>query len=234
MKHSTNNVKLINYLGLDWYEALKPLIESEYFQKLGKYLRKERQNYMVYPKQNKDIFTAFKITPLNNVRGVILGQDPYHNGKYDGLCFSNATSITPAPSLRNILKEVNNDIYAGKNIERLSDLSLYSWAEQGLLMINTALTVREHQPDTHTKVWKRFTLEVINILNKQDNIIWMMWGRHASSFRDYITNKSHGFIETSHPSPLGATKGSNPFIGSQCFSKFNIELSARNKREIIW
>jgi len=224
----------IDYVGEEWYEELKSLLNSDYFRKLGRFICDRREKEVIYPATGLDIFKAFRTTPLSKMKGVVLGQDPYHDGSYDGLCFSNSHKTRPSPSLRNILKEVNRDIYDNKNEERRTNYSLYNWAEQGLLMINTTLTVPQGRPDAHYAMWKKFTNHVINVINKQDDIVWMLWGNRAQEYIPLIKNTSHGTIRTSHPSPLGANHGIRPFNGSGCFSEFNVELEARNKRKIVW
>ena len=161
---------------------------------------------------------------------------PYHgDGQFDGIAFSNSTLDNPQPSLANILEEVENDIYDGFNLERLTNLSLYSWAEQGVFLVNAAHTVVRGKPASHMRYWRRFTDEVVKALNKKDNIVWLMWGRFAQSYAVFITNPTHSIIKTSHPSPLGISKEAPiSFRDSRCFSKCNQILKDNNLSEIAW
>lgn len=212
-----------------WRDALGDFLYSQYFYELGIALNIERKKFIVYPEES-NIFKAFQITPLNKLKGVILGMDPYHDGSADGLCFSNSITKIKSPSLSNIQKELNNDL---KSDQILWDLS--HWAEQGLFLFNTALTVRAHQAGSHTHLWRIFTSMVLQLIDaNKDDVIWMLWGKQAQSYQYLIRNPSHGIVSSSHPSPLGAYGGANPFIGSRCFSKFNQELTAREKKEISW
>lgn len=220
-----------------WYEPLKDFIESEDFINIGRQIRDDRAKYSVIPNQGSDLlFKVFRLTPYNKVRIVLLGQDCYDTpGAYDGLAFSNSSLTHPQPSLRNILAEVESDIYNGLNLDRVSDYSLYSWSSQGILLINTALTVRVGQPESHLNIWKPFTEFWIRELQNKNDIIWLLLGRKAQSYKYLITNPSHYKIETAHPSPLGAHYNAPiPFTGSKIFSKCNTELRARNLKEIVW
>lgn len=216
-----------------WHEPLKPFIESEQFKLIARRINTDREHYNVIPPKGSDLFfKVFNTTNYNKLRVVILGLDPYHTpGAYDGLAFSNSTLISPQPSLKNILKEVENDIYDGFNLERTSEYSLYSWAEQGVLLINTAMSVKEKLPESHLHLWRPFTEFWIKKLQEKNDIIWMLWGKKAESYKHLITNKSHYKLISGHPSPLNTY---NPFLGCQCFSKCNEQLKARNLEEIIW
>lgn len=229
--------KFRSYFSEDWYEVLKHYVESKEFYDIAVKINQERKVNIILPPQGSELlFKAFKVTPYNEVKCVILGQDLYHgDNQFDGLSFSNSTLDSPQPSLANILEEVENDIYDGFNLERLNNFSLYSWAEQGVLMTNAAHTVVKGQPASHMKYWKRFTEEVVKALNKKDNIVWLMWGRFSQNFDIFITNPTHFMIKTSHPSPLGVTKAAPiPFSDSKCFSKCNQFLRSKNLKEIIW
>lgn len=216
-----------------WYEPLKDFVESEKFITIGKQIRDDRVKHSVIPNQGSELlFKVFRLTPYNKIKIIILGLDPYHTpGAYDGLAFSNSSLTQPQPSLRNILTEVESDVYNGLNLNRVTDYSLYSWAEQGVLLINTALTVREGQPESHLHIWKPFTEYWINKLQERNDIIWMLFGRKAESYKHLITNPSHYKIVTGHPSPLNT---SNPFKGCKCFSQCNEQLRARNLEIINW
>ena len=220
-----------------WYEPLKGYLESPYFTAVASLVNKDRLKYKVIPEKGSELFfRAFRETPYKNLKVVILGQDPYPQpGIFDGLAFSNGNSLNPQPSLQNILTELETDLYDGFDLNILAHLDLTSWANQGVLLINTAHSVRELSPGSHLSFWKGFTDAVITTINQKDDIVWLLWGRHAQSYKKYIANPSHAVIETSHPSPLGWTKPSPiPFKGSKCFSKCNEELKARNLKEIDW
>jgi len=230
MKHLHLQSFLIKSFGKDWYEMLKEHLHSDYFYQLGSLLNQEKSKYTIYP-SDENMFRAFRITPFNSLKGVILGQDPYHDGSADGLCFSNSLTNKISPSLMNIFKELQFEL----DDNRYTDKDLSTWAVQGILMLNTALTVRKGEPDSHSHLWKIFTSSIIQTISeKKDDVIWMLWGSKAQFYKQLISNKSHGFVCTSHPSPLGAYQGETPFMGSRCFSDFNYELSIRNKQEIIW
>lgn len=161
---------------------------------------------------------------------------PYHgDGQYDGLAFSNSTLDKPQPSLVNILEEVENDVYDGFNLERIANYSLYNWAEQGVFLCNAAHTVIRGEPASHMHYWRNFTIEVVKALNKKDNVVWLLWGKFAQGFVQYIDNPTHRTILTSHPSPLGVHQPAPiPFRDSKCFSKCNEYLEELNLEKIIW
>ena len=163
---------------------------------------------------------------------MILGQDPYHDGSYDGLAFSNREDkVKPSPSLINILKEVERDCYDGFDLNTRAHISLYRWAEQGVFLVNTAHSVVKGIPGSHLHYWTDFTKEVVRVLNGKSNIIWLLWGNHAHKYESLITNKTHVVIKSGHPSPLNTT---NPFKGCGCFSKCNKELENKNLTSIKW
>jgi uracil-DNA glycosylase len=220
-----------------WYRELGEYLDSPDFLTIGKtiaHLRKQGRE--IIPFKGSDLlFKAFRTTPYDKVKVIILGQDVYHTiaddiPVYDGLAFSNSNSIKPQPSLANILKEVEDDIYDGLSINRVTDFSLYSWAEQGVLLINVAHTVEVGKPGSHLKLWEPFTDEVIRVLQKKNDLIWILWGNYARSYKSKITSKNHYIIEGVHPSPLAGGK----FFGGKYFSECNRELEARNKTKIIW
>lgn len=214
----------------DWYKLLEHYLESREFLQISLEIVKDRTHKIIYPEpKSKLLFKVFREVPLTNVKVVILGQDPYHDGSYDGLAFSNTNKKIISPSLKNILKEVNRDIYKGEEISK--DPSLYRWATQGVFLVNTSHTVVKGNPGSHINYWRNFTINMIDSLNSKDNIVWLLWGSHAKSYSNYITNESHYIIKTGHPSPLNK---SIPFIGSNCFSKCNEFLKNNNIKEIIW
>ena len=232
-----------NLLGDQWYEQLNGFIHQGYLTEIAKKVNLERKKKNVIPeKGSKLMFKAFRETPYNSVKVIILGQDPYHtieNGRcvFDGLAFSNSASLKPQPSLKNILEEVERDVYDGFKLDRIAKLSLYSWAHQGVLLVNTSHSVAKGSPGSHLALWKPFTLKVIEALNRKNDIVWLLWGGKSLAFKKYITNPSHAVIGTSHPSPLAVNKpvqGYPPFKESGCFSKVNEELEMRNKSKIMW
>ncbi len=185
-------------------------------------------NKAFYPKAS-NIFRAFEECGHDDLKVIILGQDPYHDNSATGLAFDNKVGSKISPSLRNILLELKDDV----QIELLekSNSYLQDWPSQGILLLNTALTVEPSKPLSHTELWKPFTEQLIIDLNKKDNLIWIMWGKHAQSYKHLITNKTHIFIESAHPSPFSANKG---FLGSKPFSMCNAYLNTLSKSKINW
>lgn len=177
-----------------------------------------------------DIFKAFNEVPSpQEVKVVILGQDPYHDGSAIGLAFDNYIQKSKSsPSLKAILSEIKNTVGYSWDGEASA---LGHLPEQGVLLLNTALTVEAGKAGSHTKLWEPFTNEIITNLNKVDDIIWMLWGKHAQSYKHLITNPTHTILEAGHPSPLNRT---NPFIGCNHFSNANVVLKSKNKTEIKW
>ena len=192
-------------------------------------IRKQKAN--IYPAQ-EDIFNAFK-RPFDDIRVVILGQDPYHTpgGIADGLAFSTRSKICP-PSLRNILQEVEDDYYGGLNLFRKpGDYSLDSWAKQGVLLLNTALTVEEGVPGSHLHLWTHFTIEVMKILSAETTaVIFMLWGKKAQFYKAYIDDRYHYILEAAHPSPFSANSG---FFGCAHFSEANKIIKGINGQEFM-
>jgi len=234
--------QLEDLLSEDWCDKILNYITIEEVNKISSTINKDREKYTVIPSKGSDLFfKAFRVTPYNSLKICILGQDIYHtideNGNYiyDGLAFSNSNSLKPQPSLKNILTESIKDCPEGDFPNDLDELNLYRWARQGVLLINSAHTVRQSSPGIHIKLWKPFTEAVMKAINEKDDIIHMQWGKFAQSYSKFITNPSHFLIKTSHPSPLGYDKPAPiPFKGSQCFLKANEQLTARNKMEIKW
>lgn len=203
-------------LGNDWDQILEGEFEKEYYLKLREFLKKEYFSTTVYPDMH-DIFNALKLTPYKDVKVVILGQDPYHEpGQAHGLAFSVMKGTRVPPSLVNIYKELKDDI--GFKIP--SHGYLKQWAERGVLLLNAVLTVRRGQANSHKdKGWEIFTDTVIEKLNeRQEPVVFILWGANARSKKKLITNPAHHVIEAPHPSPLSAYRG---FFGCKCFSKAN-------------
>lgn len=200
----------------DWNDVLKGEFEKEYYLKLREFLISEYKTKMVYPAMH-DIFNALKLTPYSEVRAVILGQDPYHEpNQAHGLSFSVKPGIKKPPSLVNIFKELNSDL----GIAPATEGFLEPWAKEGILLLNTVLTVREGQANSHKgKGWETFTDRVIQALNGREKpIVFILWGANARSKRVMITNPQHLILESPHPSPLSAYNG---FWGCKHFSKTN-------------
>ena len=211
-----------------WDKILEPEIRKEYFSKLIENLDIEYQNNIVFPKK-EEIFNAFHLTSYDDLKVVILGQDPYHGeGEAEGLAFSVKENIKRPPSLRNIFKELKNDL----NIERDNN-SLKDWAVQGVLLLNTILSVKKDSPLSHKFLgWEIFTDEVIKIINEKETpVVFILWGNYAKSKKTLITNKKHYIIEGSHPSPFSANRG---FFGTNPFSKTNEFLEKNNMERIRW
>lgn len=220
-----------DFFSEDWYEVMKPYLDSKELLLVLKNIVKERVNNIIYPNPGSGLlFKVFRETPFNNIKVVILGQDIYHDGSYDGLAFSNTNTKKLSPSLRNILLEVKRDIYPNEEYNLLEKASLYRWAEQGVFLVNTSHTVIKGKPGSHIHYWEDFTSNMINALNTKENLIWMLWGNYAINYLPMI-NSSHYIITSGHPSPLNT---SNPFIGNGCFSKCNEFLKGKNLKEIIW
>ena len=216
-------------IGNEWDYYLEDEYNKEYFKDLLNYISLEYKNKTIYPKQN-EIFNAFRYTDFSNVKVVILGQDPYHGPKQaEGLSFSVSNSVRKPPSLQNIFKELEDDL----GIPFPKSNSLKPWAKEGVLLLNSVLTVEEHNPTSHKdKGWERFTDEVIKIINEKTTpVVFILWGSYARSKREFITNKIHYIIESPHPSPYSARNG---FFGSKPFSKTNNFLKSKGLKEINW
>lgn len=216
-------------LGNDWDELLKEEFEKEYYLKLREFLLDEYRTKIVYPAK-EDIFNAFKFTSLKDTKVVIIGQDPYHGeGQSHGLSFSVRKGIKIPPSLRNIYKELNSDL--GYTIPNNGYLK--SWTEQGVLLLNTSLTVIGGEANSHRKIgWEIFTDNVIKLLNRREKpIVFILWGNNAKSKEIFITNKNHYIIKSVHPSPLSASRG---FFGSKPFSKTDQFLKSIGEKAIDW
>ena len=213
----------------EWDDLLKDEFKKDYYLKLREFLKEEYSSRTIYPPMY-DIFNAFKYTSYSDVKVVILGQDPYHGkGQAHGLCFSVLKVVNPPPSLVNIYKELKSD--TGFEIPNHGELT--KWAKEGILLLNTTLTVREASPNSHKgKGWEIFTDNIISILNDREKpIVFLLWGGNARSKKALITNKNHLILETVHPSPLSAYGG---FFGCGHFSKTNRFLQENNIEPIDW
>ena len=211
-----------------WFELLKDEFEKPYFKSLQEFLKSERARYDIYPADDL-VFNALNYVPLDKVKVVILGQDPYHEpNQAHGLSFSVLPPTPPPPSLVNIYQEIHNDL--GINCEKTGDLS--RWAKQGVLLLNTTLTVRRGQANSHRgKGWENLTERIIEILsNRKEPIVFLLWGSNAISFAPKIA-KWHLVLTAPHPSPLSAYRG---FFGCKHFSKCNDFLKSNNIEPINW
>ncbi len=213
----------------DWTKPLSPEFAKPYYKDLYKKVLDEYHTRLIFPPAD-DIFNAFHLTPLADVKVVILGQDPYFNeGQAHGLCFSVKPDVEIPPSLVNIYQELHNDL--GCNIP--NNGYLVKWAEQGVLLLNTVLTVRAHQANSHRGIgWEEFTDAVIRAVNDEDRpIVFMLWGRPAQEKQSMLTNPNHLVLTAPHPSPLSAYRG---FFGCKHFSKANEFLEAHGVAPIDW
>lgn len=212
-----------------WYEVLKEEFESPYFAEIKRFLIEEKKKHIVFP-PSQLIFNAFNLTPFDDVKVVILGQDPYHNvGQAHGLAFSVPDGIQKPPSLQNIFKELNQDL----NIPIPMNGNLEKWAKEGVLLLNVSLTVRAHEAASHAKIgWQRFTDAAIKALSdKRQNLVFILWGNYAIAKENLIDHNKHLILKTVHPSPLSASRG---FFGCHHFSKTNEYLINHNIKPIDW
>ncbi len=211
-----------------WDEVLSEEIKKDYFKKLGIFVKGEYKNKQVFPPY-EHIFDALRFTDYDEVKVVILGQDPYHGlGEAHGLSFSVHEGIAMPPSLQNIFKELESDLGIKRTKSDLTD-----WAMQGVLLLNSIMTVEKDKPLSHqNKGWEIFTDNIIKYLNEREKpVIFLLWGSFARSKKNLITNKNHYIIESVHPSPLSAYRG---FFGSKPFSKINNILEKNNIEKINW
>ena len=213
----------------DWNPLLKEEFEKPYWKKLQQYIFEERARYKVFP-PNDDVFAALHMTSYQDVKILILGQDPYHGeGQAHGLCFSVKDGVSIPPSLRNIFKEINTDI--GVTVPNHGNLE--SWARQGVLLLNATLTVRAHQAGSHQgKGWETFTDQVIRKVNeKAEKVVFLLWGAFARKKKVLIDIERHHVLESSHPSPFSAHRG---FFGSKPFSTANSFLKESGRTPVNW
>lgn len=217
------------HIGNEWDELLKDEFEKDYYKKLRTALASEYKTHTVYPDMY-DIFNALKYTSYSDVKAVIIGQDPYHGpGQAHGLCFSVKRGVEPPPSLKNIFKEINDEL--GIPVPNHGELT--SWARQGVLMLNAVLTVRAGQPNSHKNIgWEQFTDRVIELLNERSEpIVFLLWGGNARRKAQLVTNPIHKILTCAHPSPLSAYSG---FFGCGHFIKCNEFLKSVGKEPINW
>ena len=213
----------------DWKDILKDVFNSDEVKKLQDFLNVEYDTKVIYPSR-ENIFTALKLTSYENVKVVIIGQDPYHEpNQAHGLAFSVLEGIKLPPSLKNIYKEIEEDL----GIKMSGSGNLTSWAKQGVLLLNNVLTVREHEANSHKKKgWEFVTNKIVEKLNVRDDaVIFVFWGNNAKEKQKLITNPNHIVLTAPHPSPLSAYHG---FFGCKHFSMINEILRKNNKNEINW
>lgn len=213
---------------MTWSEVLKPIKESDYFKILWGNVKIQFNSSKCFPPKN-EIFRALELTEFDDVEVVIIGQDPYHNdGQANGLCFSVSESVTAPPSLKNIFTELKDDL----GIER-KNKDLQDWAKQGVLLLNTTLTVKAHEPNSHKDLgWETFTDYIIKqISDKKENVVFVLWGAFAQKKALLINQNKHFIIQSAHPSPFSVYRG---FYGSKPFSKINQYLKEKGKGEIVW
>lgn len=216
-------------IGNNWDKYLEEEYKKDYFKKLMDFVKNEYKTKTIYPKQN-EVFNAFRYTSFDDVKVVILGQDPYHGpNQAEGLSFSVSNEVIKPPSLKNIFKELESDL----GIQFPECNSLKPWAKEGVLLLNAVLTVQEHTPTSHKdKGWETFTDNVIRVLNKKETpVVFILWGSYARNKKELITNPLHYIIESPHPSPFSARTG---FFGSKPFSKTNEYLKSKGIKEINW
>lgn len=225
------NLKYIaKKMASDWLQELSSEFDKEYMIGLNQFLDSELKNGKTIFPEMMNIFSAFELTPLNQVKVVIIGQDPYHgDGQAHGLSFSVLPNIQPPPSLKNIYKELENDL----NIPHAKHGHLIKWAQQGVLMINSVLTVEKGKAGSHhNRGWEQFTDKVIQLINdKKQGVIFLLWGNSAQRKAKRIDPQRHYLLKTAHPSPLSAFRG---FFGSKQFSKTNEILLKNNLIPIDW
>ncbi|AFZ60210.1 uracil-DNA glycosylase [Anabaena cylindrica FACHB-243] len=216
-------------LPIDWQAVLGDELTKPYFDKLQAFLVEDGLSHNIYPPE-KDVFSAFELTPYEKVNVLLLGQDPYHNeNQAHGLCFSVKPGIKPPPSLMNIFKELKADV----GLDIFNHGYLVQWAKQGILMLNAVLTVRANTPNSHkNKGWEIFTDAVINKVNeKSESVVFVLWGGYAQKKLKLIDTNRHKVIQSAHPSPFSARNG---FFGSKPFSAINAALVDWGKPEIDW
>lgn len=213
----------------NWYELLKDEFEKPYFKKLQEFLTEEYNTKTIYPLA-ENIFNALNYCKYEDISVVLIGQDPYHQpGQAHGLCFSVQDETALPPSLKNIFKEIHDDL----GVTPLSSGNLIRWAKQGVLLLNTVLTVRRDEPNSHKgKGWENFTTKVIELVNKKTSpVVFLLWGGNAKAFEGLIDKNKHYVLKAAHPSPLSAYNG---FFGCKHFSKTNEILEKNGKKPIDW
>lgn len=213
---------------MTWTEVLAPIKNTEYFTKLWQTVKQEYATHVCFPPKDK-IFRALELTSFDEVKVVIIGQDPYHGDfQANGLCFSVSDQVTAPPSLKNIYKELKDDLGIQRNSNELD-----SWAQQGVLLLNATLTVKAHSPNSHKDLgWEKFTDFIIKeISDKKENVVFVLWGAFAQKKEALIDSSKHFILKSAHPSPFSVYRG---FYGSRPFSKINDYLKSKGKSTISW
>ena len=213
----------------DWNPLLRKQFAEPYWAELQGFIQQEREGCQVFPPQ-EEVFAALHLTPFSEVKVLILGQDPYHGeGQAHGLCFSVRRGVVAPPSLKNIFKELKNDL----DLAAPNHGNLESWTQQGVLLLNSVLTVRAHNAGSHrNRGWELFTDEIIRVVNaKSERVVFILWGASAQKKRPLIDSPTHVIIESPHPSPLSASRG---FFGSRPFSRTNAALEEAGRQPIDW
>ena len=213
---------------MTWTEILAPIKNTEYFKNLWQKVEEEYSNEKCFPPKEQ-IFRALDLTPFDNIKVVIIGQDPYHNDdQANGLCFSVSEKVKAPPSLKNIFKELQDDLGIERSRQELDD-----WANQGVLLLNSTLTVKAHSPNSHKDLgWEKFTNFIIQeISDKKENIVFVLWGAFAQKKEEFIDSSKHFIVKSTHPSPFSVYRG---FYGSKPFSQINDYLKSKNKETISW
>ena len=211
-----------------WNEILAPIKNTDYFENLLKIVEEEYATEKCFPPKEQ-IFRALDLTPFENVKVVIIGQDPYHNDdQANGLCFSVSENVKTPPSLKNIFKELETDLGVERSKKELDD-----WAEQGVLLLNATLTVKAHSPNSHKDLgWEKFTNFIIKeISDQKENVVFVLWGAFAQKKAELINSSKHFIVRSAHPSPFSVYRG---FYGSKPFSKINDYLKSKNREVISW
>ena len=213
----------------DWNPLLRKQFAEPYWAELQGFIQQEREGCQVFPPQ-EEVFAALHLTPFSEVKVLILGQDPYHGeGQAHGLCFSVRRGVKAPPSLKNIFRELKNDL----DLAAPNHGNLESWTQQGVLLLNSVLTVRAHNAGSHrNRGWELFTDEIIRVVNaKSERVVFILWGASAQKKRPLIDSPAHVIIESPHPSPLSASRG---FFGSRPFSRTNAALEEAGRQPIDW
>jgi uracil-DNA glycosylase len=222
-------MSLLEQIPASWREALAPEFEKPYMEKLEAFLASERAAHQVFPPEN-EVFHALEVTPIEDVKVLVVGQDPYHDdGQAHGLAFSVRPGVRIPPSLVNMYKELESDL----SIPRPKTGYLEAWAKQGVMLLNTSLTVRAHEAASHkNKGWEKLTDAIIRaVSSKSELVVFVLWGGHAQKKLSLIDAERHTVIQSAHPSPLSAHNG---FFGSRPFSKINAALEAAGQTPIDW
>lgn len=213
---------------MTWTEILAPIKETQYFTDLWENVKQNYKSDKCFPPKNQ-IFRALELTPFDKIRVVIIGQDPYHNDfQANGLCFSVSENVATPPSLKNIFTELHDDLGIDRSKKELDD-----WAEQGVLLLNSTLTVKAHEPNSHKNLgWERFTNFIIQeISDGKENVVFVLWGAFAQKKEELIDSSKHLIVKSAHPSPFSVYRG---FYGSKPFSAINDFLKSKNIEPISW